>query len=83
MSPPGDDKQAYDSAALPADYKIHGPLRETNPQRAGLSLEAPTSLQQMGRWLTLLGHRDFKTTMIYTHVLNRGGTGVRSPAGLL
>jgi site-specific recombinase XerD len=27
----------------------------------------------------LLGHRSVKTTMIYTHVLNRGGLGVRSP----
>ncbi|MGB7220185.1 MAG: integron integrase [Vicinamibacterales bacterium] len=27
----------------------------------------------------LLGHRDVSTTMIYTHVLNQGGRGVRSP----
>ena len=30
-----------------------------------------------GRWQ---GHTDVSTTMLYTHVLNRGGLGVRSPA---
>ncbi|MEH6361015.1 MAG: tyrosine-type recombinase/integrase, partial [Amylibacter sp.] len=28
----------------------------------------------------LLGHASVVTTMIYTHVLNKGGKGVRSPA---
>ncbi len=31
----------------------------------------------------LLGHNSVETTMVYTHVLNRGGRGIQSPADRL
>jgi len=31
----------------------------------------------------LMGHKDVRTTMIYTHVLNKGGQGVRSPLDVI
>jgi len=49
----------------------------------GLSLRIATHLWEGGYDIQtvqeLLGYKDVKTTMIYTHFLNRGGCGVRSP----
>ncbi|MFM8278163.1 MAG: tyrosine-type recombinase/integrase [Cyanobium sp.] len=56
-------------------------------RHAGLRPGKATHLLEQGADIRtiqeLVGHSDVKTTMIDTHVLNRGPSGVRSPADLL
>jgi integrase len=86
------------SASLPARFGVVGPTRETALAvcRTGLTKRVTshtfrhpfaTHLLADGYDIRtvqeLLGHKDVRTTMIHTHVLKRGGRGVRSPADAL
>ncbi len=64
-----------------------GPLSPIMPRSTRFATPSPRQLLEDGYELrtiqVLLGHRDIKTTMIYTHALNRGARGVRSPVDSL
>jgi hypothetical protein len=77
-SGPPQNSRAGDAASLrpPAALPVSPPKSSDSAKASQTGVVPP-------RQPKLLVHKDLKTTMIYTHVLNRSGRGVRSPVDSL